>query len=107
MPKHAAPSRHPKLEPLNDYVAVRRLVPKVAGHLVMPDVAAKQSNRAVVIAVGPGRVLPDGTRTDCEVVEGEIVLLPHYCGTEIQVDGIEGPLLIVRAVEIICTVQGE
>jgi chaperonin GroES len=92
--------------PLNDYVAVRRINRASSGvngvQLVMPETASKDPQKAVVLAAGPGRVLNDGTRTDTEVKRGDTVVLPDYCGTE--VDYGDGPVLIVRSVEILAVV---
>ena len=45
------------------------------------------TRRGVVLAVGNGRLLDDGTRSEMQVMKNEEVLFTSYAGTEIKVDG--------------------
>ena len=75
-----------KIRPINDRVLVKRLEmdEKTEGGLYMPDSAREKPNRGEVIAVGPGRMLDNGTREQMEVKEGDIVLFGKYSGSELQ-----------------------
>jgi co-chaperonin GroES (HSP10) len=97
-----APAKHPIA--LNDYVVVK-LRKVTAGDLAIPDVAVPNSRFGEVVSAGPGRKLKGGFRTDTEVKPGEIVALPLYGGTAIDLDGVH--YIIIRCVEILAVVPSE
>jgi chaperonin GroES len=53
--------------------------------------------------VGDGRLLPDGTRSEIQVQEGDRVLFTTWAGTEIKVAGDE--LLILREDDILAVMD--
>ena len=77
------------IKPLGDKVIVRRLEAeeKTAGGIVLPDSAKEKPKRGVILAVGNGRLLDDGTRSEMQVSKNDEVLFTSYAGTEIKVDG--------------------
>jgi chaperonin GroES len=80
----------PKFTPLATKVLVEREVETVTpGGIVIPDTAQdKKSVWARVIAVGPGRLLPDGgPRLDPVCAPGDRVVLEKWDGREFQIDG--------------------
>ena len=79
------------IKPLGDKVIVKRVEAeeKTAGGIVLPDSAKEKPKRGVVLAVGNGRLLDDGTRSDMQVKKNDEVLFTSYAGTEIKVDGEE------------------
>jgi len=77
-----------KLAPLGDRILVR---PKqqdemTKSGLVIPDTAQERPQEGEVLAVGPGRVLDNGTRLRVEVKVGQSVLYAKYAGTEFKLD---------------------
>lgn len=52
--------------------------------IVLTDSAKEKSNEGIVIAVGSGRLLNDGTRVTPEVKEGDRVVFQQYAGTEVK-----------------------
>lgn len=66
---------------------------KSPGGIILPDTAKKKPQEAVVIAVGPGRVLENGTRASMNVTEGQTVIFAKYGGTEVTVDGVDYVIL--------------
>jgi chaperonin GroES len=60
---------------------------KTAGGIVLPDSAKKKPQEGKVVAVGPGRVLDDGTRKAPAVEVGQTVIYAKYGGNEVTVDG--------------------
>ena len=78
-----------KIIPLHDKVLVKRVeeVNKTAGGIIIPDTAKEKPLVGLVIAVGEGKRLEDGSRVKPEVKAGERVLFGKYAGTEIKVDG--------------------
>lgn len=66
------PSRK-TIQPLNDCVVFRFLEPdKSAAGLHLATVETRK--RAVVVAVGPGKLLPDGTRKAMSVKPGDVIV---------------------------------
>ncbi|AWE64876.1 MULTISPECIES: co-chaperone GroES [Staphylococcus] len=54
--------------------------------IVLTDSAKEKSNEGVIVAVGNGRLLNDGTRVTPEVKEGDRVVFQQYAGTEVKRD---------------------
>ena len=79
------------IKPLGDKVIVRRVEAeeKTAGGIVLPDTAKEKPKRGIVLAVGNGRLLDDGTRSEMQVKKNDEVLFTSYAGTEIKIDGEE------------------
>ena len=79
------------IRPLGDKVIVRRVEAedKTAGGIVLPDSAKEKPKRGVVLAVGTGRLLDDGTRSDMQVKKNDEVLFTSYAGTEVKIGGDE------------------
>ena len=90
-----------KIRPLQDRVIVRRVKEeeKTKGGLYIPDSAKEKPIEAMVIAVGNGKVLEDGTVRKLDVKAGDRVLFGKYSGTEVKVDGEEH--LILREDDIL------
>ncbi len=89
------------LKPLADRVIVKVLESeeRTKGGIVLPDTAKEKPQEGEVKAVGPGRILENGTKTTPEVKVGDIVVFAKYGGTEVKVNGEE--LLILRESDIL------
>lgn len=79
------------IRPVGDKVIIKRLEAesKTAGGIVLPDSAKEKPKRGVVLAIGNGRLLDDGTRSVMQLKKNDEVLFTTYSGTEIKVDGEE------------------
>lgn len=79
------------IRPLGDKVIIKRVEAeeRTAGGIVLPDSAKEKPKRGIVLAVGTGRLLDDGTRSPMQVKKNDEVLFTSYAGTEIKVDGDE------------------
>jgi chaperonin GroES len=77
------------IRPLGDKVVVETLEgeEKSPGGIILPDTAKKKPQEGVVVAVGPGKVLDDGSRAEMAVKPGDKVIYAKYGGTEVSVDG--------------------
>ena len=77
------------IRPLGDKVIVQRVEAeeKTAGGIVLPDTAREKPKRGVILAVGNGRLLDDGTRSEMQVKKNDEVIFTSYAGTEIKVSG--------------------
>lgn len=83
------------LEPLNDRVLVRLVeeAEKTTGGIVLPDTAREKPTKGIVEAVGPGRLLDDGSRKSVAVKKGDKVIFSKYGGTEFKEGDVEYMIL--------------
>ncbi len=93
------------LKPLADRVVIKVLEAeeKTSSGIVLPDQAKEKPQKGEVMAVGPGKVLDDGTRLDMEVKEGDKVIFSRFAGTDVKVD--EEEYLILRQDDILALVE--
>ena len=77
------------IRPLDDKVVVKpgEEEEKTAGGIILPDTAKKRPQEGTVTAIGPGRLLDDGSRAPIAVKEGQTVIYAKYGGTEVTVNG--------------------
>ena len=95
-----------KIRPLRDRVVVRRVKEeeKSKGGIIIPDSAKEKPIEALVVAVGNGKLLDDGSVRKLDVKAGDRVLFGKYSGTEVKIDGEEH--LILREDDILGVVEG-
>ena len=74
-----------------------------AGGIISPDTAKEKPQQGTVVAVGPGKLLDDGTRAKPSVKVGDTVLFAKYSGSEVTVDGKE--LMIMRESDILAKLE--
>lgn len=81
--------------PLSDKVLVKpsEAETQTSGGIYIPDSAKQKPQEGEVIAVGPGRVLDDGTRSTLAVAVGDTVIYSKYGGTELKLDGTDYMIL--------------
>lgn len=93
------------LKPLRDRIVVKQLEAeaKTKSGLVLPDSAKEKPQEAKVLAVGPGRLLEDGTVKSLEIKNGDRVLYGKYSGTEVSIEGED--YLILREEDVLAVVQ--
>jgi chaperonin GroES len=93
------------LQPLGDRVVVKALdrdeVTK--GGIYLPDTVKEKPQEGRVEAVGPGRVLDSGDRSQMELKVGDRVLFAKYAGTEFKLEGED--LMILRESDILAIIN--
>jgi len=89
------------IQPLGDRVLVQREEAQqiTAGGIVLPDSAKDKPARGVIVAVGDGRVLDDGSRSSFQVQEGDRILFVSYAGEEFKIGDCE--VLLMRESDIL------
>ncbi len=94
-----------RIKPLADRVVVKALeeAEQMRGGLYIPDTAKEKPQEGEIVAVGPGKVNDDGSRSPMEVKAGDRVLYGKYSGTEVTVDGDE--YLILRESDVLAIVN--
>ena len=92
------------LKPLGDRIVVKQVEAqeKTKSGLVLPDTAKEKPQEAKILAVGPGKLLEDGTVKRLEVKNGDRVLYGKYSGTEVSIEGED--YLILREEDVLAIV---
>jgi chaperonin GroES len=93
-----------KIQPLGDRVVIRReeSEERTAGGLYLPDSAKNKPARGVVISVGDGRVLDDGSRSKFQIQEGDRVIFLSYAGEEFKIG--DNEFLLMRENDILAVI---
>ena len=87
-----------KIRPLADKVIIQVIdeTEQTAGGIFIPDTAREKPQKGLVLAVGPGKMLDNGSREAMEVSCGNTILFTKYGGTDVKIDGVEYKILSVR-----------
>ncbi len=94
-----------KLKPLGDRIVVKA-VPheeKTKGGLVLPETVKVKPVEGIVVAVGEGKVLENGTRQPMDVKVDDRIIYSKYSGTEVKLEGEEYLILSERDVLAVVT----
>ena len=77
-----------KLKPLDDRVVIKQSEPeeKTSGGIILPDTAREKPQMGKVVAVGPGKLLDDGTRSKMSVKKNDEVIYAKYIGSDVEID---------------------
>lgn len=87
------------LRPLEDKIVVKVVKEEektTSSGLVLAGMAEEKPSEAIVIAVGPGMILQDGSKIEADVKVGDKVIFSKYGGTEISHDGEDYLILAIR-----------
>ena len=101
----AAKKKGIKLQPLGDRVVVERDESEevTAGGIVLPDSAQDKPARGVVVSIGDGKLLDDGTRGGLQVKVGDRVIFSSYAGESFKVN--EEEMLLMREDDILAVIE--
>jgi chaperonin GroES len=96
-----------KLKPLGDRIVVRRqqAEEKTTGGILLPDTAKNKPQKGKVLAVGPGRMLKDGTRRPLQVKEGDTILFTTWAGDEFKDRGNPEEILLMREEDVLAVIE--
>jgi len=74
------------IRPLSDRVLVQRTAAeeKTAGGILLPESAKEKPKEGKIVALGTGKLLDDGTRSEFAVKVGDRVLFTAYGGTDVK-----------------------
>lgn len=94
-----------RIRPLGERVVVKPLPQeeKTKGGIVLPETAKDKPQEGEVVAVGPGRLLDNGTRVPIDLKVGDRVLFSKYAGNEVKIDDEE--YLIMREADILGVIE--
>ena len=93
------------IKPIGDKIVLRRLEAEetTSGGIVLPDTAKEKPKEGTVLALGDGKLLKDGKRSEFQVKVGDRVLFSSYAGSEITVDGED--YLVIAEDEILAVIE--
>ena len=93
------------LKPLSDRIIVKAVASeeKTAGGILLPDTAKEKPQQGEVLAVGPGRILDNGSTSPMDVKVGDRVYYGKYSGTEVKLNGQE--LVVLRQDDVLGIVE--
>jgi chaperonin GroES len=96
-----------KVKPLGDRIVVRREAAEEAsaGGIVLPDNAKNKPQRGTILAVGPGKLLKDGSRRGLQVKEGDKVLFTSWAGDEFKDRAHAGEILVMREEDVLAVLE--
>jgi len=91
--------------PLNDHLVVKAVTEqKTVGGIIIPETADKEKpEKGEVIAVGPGKLLENGSRAALSVKIGDIVVFKKYSPDEIKVG--KDDYLVIREDDVLAVVK--
>ncbi len=95
-----------QLKPIFDNIVVKKvsMEEKTKSGIVLPDTIDKEKpQQGEVIAVGTGKILDNGTRSQMEVKVGDKVLFRKYAPDEIKIDGEE--YLVMTQTDVIAIIE--
>jgi len=96
----------PTLRPLNDRLIVKALTKeeKTLSGIILPDTASKERpEQGEVIAVGPGRVLDNGSVAPMHVKVGDKVVFKKYAPDEFEID--EKDFLVISESDVLAIIE--
>lgn len=93
------------LRPLGEKVLVKRAEAEsqTDSGIFLPESAKEKPQEATVVAVGDGKVLDTGDRSDFQVKKGDRVLIGKWGGTEVKID--EKEMLILDESDILAVLE--
>lgn len=96
-----------KLTPLGDRLIVRRAQAQETsrGGILLPDTAKNKPQRGTVLAVGPGKLLKDGSRRGLQVKPGDTVLFTAWAGDEFKDRSTQSELLIMHEEDVLAVIE--
>lgn len=98
------------VQPLGDRVLLYAPVQeeeKTPDGIILTGTMVQESNKAVVVAIGPGKILEDGSRIPMEVKVGDEVIFNKTSCMDIMYDGIPYKISSEREILFIVNKGGE
>jgi chaperonin GroES len=93
------------IRPLYDRIVAKRVdeEARTSGGLFIPDNAKEKPLEAVVISVGKGKLLANGTVQPISVKAGDKILIAKYAGSDVKVVGKDH--IILREDDILAVLE--
>lgn len=80
-----------KVIPIDDKVVIKlkEAASISSGGVILPDIGGERVLEGIVVAVGPGKLLENGSRAKMLCRVGDVVLLPRYGAFDAEIREIE------------------
>lgn len=93
------------IRPLDDRIIIKpdTADDKTSSGIYLPEGAKEKPMTGKVVALGPGKLADDGSRTAPSIKKGDTVVYGKYAGTEIDIDGTEH--MIIRESELLGVIE--
>jgi chaperonin GroES len=94
------------LKPTGDYLILKPLDKEsvTASGIIIPETADKERpERGEIIAIGPGKLLENGTRRMIDLKVGQQVVFKKYAPDEIEIDKVK--YLIVAVDDVMAVIE--
>jgi len=95
-----------KLKPIGDNIIVKATgrVTQTASGIYIPETAKEERpEKGEVVAVGPGRLLDNGSRSEVEVEVGQKIIFKTYAPAEVDIEGVKH--LVVPAKDVVAVIE--
>jgi len=94
-----------KINPLDDRVLLKptEAEERTTSGIYLPQGAAEKPMTGKIVAVGPGKLTDDGSRSKITVKKSDTVVYGKYAGTEVDIDGIQ--YVIVSESELLGVIE--
>lgn len=95
-----------KLKPVGDHIIVKPSSAEEtsASGIIIPDTVGKErSERGEVIAIGPGRMLENGSRSTMDVKTGDTVVFKKYAPDEVKLGKEE--FLVIKMDDVMAIIE--
>ena len=91
-------------KPIADKIVIKKIENEgqTSGGVIIPDTTQEGTRQAKVVAVGPGRILENGTRMEPQCKVGDIVVYPKV-GNTFEAEGEE--YMIVREIDLLTILE--
>ena len=100
-----ATAKKTNIKPLDDRIVIKpdEAEERTSSGIYLPEGAKEKPMTGKVVAVGPGKLNDDGSRTAPSVKKGDSVLYGKYAGTEVEMGG--ETCMIMRESELLGIIE--
>lgn len=95
-----------KLRPIGDYLVVKEVSEQDTSPsgIILPDTITKERpEKGEVVAVGPGKILENGSRAPMEITPGDVVVFKKYAPDEIKDK--DTKYFLIRAEDVMAIIE--
>ncbi len=95
------------LQPIGDRIIVKREASeeKSKGGIILPDSSKQKPQTGTIVAVGPGKLNKDGTRTPLQLKAGDKVLFTSWAGDEFKDKKNKDEVLVMHETDVLCVIE--